>query len=177
MRKIRELLRLVVDQGLSRRRAAAAIGIPYTTAADCLTRAAAAGLGWPLPQELSDPELEARLYWRDAPPPASQRPQPDWNEIHRELRRKGVTLQLLWIEFTESHPDGYRYTQFVRHYRQWESRLDVVMRQEHRAGEKVFLDFARGSAAGKWCRGREACERWHSHAARAGGPCYYKPGG
>jgi transposase len=142
MRKIRELLRLVIGQGLSRRRAAAAIGIPYTTAADCLTRAAAAGLDWPLPQELSDAELEARLYRRDAPPPASQRPQPDWNEIHRELRRKGVTLQLLWIEFTESHPDGYRYTQFVRHYRQGESRLDVVMRQEHRAGEKVFLDFA-----------------------------------
>jgi transposase len=88
MRKIRELLRLVVGQGLSRRRAAAAIGIPYTTAADCLTRAAAAGLGWPLPRELSDPELEARLYRRDAPPPASQRPQPDWNEIHHELRRK-----------------------------------------------------------------------------------------
>jgi len=142
MRKIRELLRLVVGQGLSRRRAAAAIGIPYTTAADCLTKAAAAGLGWPLPQELSDLELEARLYRRDALPPASQRPQPDWNEIHRELRRKGMTLQLLWIEFTESHPGGYRYTQFVRHYRQWESRLDVVMRQEHRAGEKVFLDFA-----------------------------------
>ena len=62
MRKIRELLRRAVDQGLSRRRAAVAIGIPYTTAADCLTRAAAADLGWPLPQELSNPELEARLY-------------------------------------------------------------------------------------------------------------------
>ena len=142
MRTIRELLRLVLGQGLSRRRAAAATGVPYTTVADCLSRAAASGLGWPLPGDLDDRELETRLYRKDAPLARDQRPQPNWNEIHRELRRKGVTLQLLWMEFKESHPDGYQYTQFVHHYRQWAGRVDVVMRQEHRAGEKVFLDFA-----------------------------------
>jgi transposase len=124
MRKIRELLRLAVGQGLSRR------------------RAAAAGLGWPLPEEVEDHELETRLYRRPAPPQASRRPQPDWAEVHRELRRKGVTLQLLWMEFKQNHPEGYQYTQFVHHYRQWAGRLDVVMSQVHRAGETVFLDFA-----------------------------------
>ena len=142
MRKIREVLRLVLGQGLSRRQAGAALGIPYTTVADCLSKAVAAGLGWPLPQDLDDRELEARLYRKDAPLPMQQRPQPNWNEIHQELRRKGVTLQLLWMEYKANHPDGYQYTQFVRHYRRWAGRLDVVMRQDHRAGEKVFLDFA-----------------------------------
>ena len=67
---------------------------------------------------------------------------PDWPTVHRELRRKGVTLQLLHLEYKEQHPDGYQYTQFCRHYRAWQGRLDLVMRQEHRAGEKLFVDFA-----------------------------------
>lgn len=142
MRKIRELLRLTAEQGLSRRRAAEATGVPYTTAADCLARARAAGLGWPLPEGMDDRELEAQLYRVAVPPPVSQRPEPDWAETHRELRRKGTTLQLLWMEYKARHPQGWQYTQFVHHYRQWAGRLEVVMRQEHRAGEKVFLDFA-----------------------------------
>ena len=89
MRKIRELPRLALGQGLSRRRAAAATGIPYTTVVDCLVRAAASGLGWPLPEDVDDRELETRLYRTDAPPAGHLRPQPNWNEIHRELRRKG----------------------------------------------------------------------------------------
>jgi len=141
MRKIREVLRLVLGEGLSRHRAAAATGVPYTTVADCLSRAARAGLEWPLPEGMDDGELEARLYRRAAVPPASQRPQPDWAQVHRELRRKGVTLQLLWVEFKQRCPEGHQYTQFVQHYRQWAGRLDVVLRQDHRAGEKLFLDF------------------------------------
>jgi transposase len=141
MRKIREVLRLVIGEGLSRRQAAAATGSPYSTIADHLARAERAGLGWPLPEGMDDGELEARLFARAEAPPSSSRPLPDWAEVHRELRRKGVTLQLLWMEYRERHPDGYGYTQFCRHYRTWQGRLDLVMRQEHRAGEKLFVDF------------------------------------
>jgi transposase len=90
---------------------------------------------------MDDRELEARLYRRVAVLPAHQRPQRDWAQVHRELRRKGVTLQLLWVEFKERCPEGHQYTRFVQHYRQWAGRLDVVLRQDHRAGEKLFLDF------------------------------------
>jgi transposase len=95
----------------------------------------------PFPEGMDDRDLEARLY-RKALPPAAQRPQPDWAEVHRELRRKGVTLQLLWMEFKQRCPEGHQYNQFVQHYRQWAGRLDVVRRQDHRAGEKLFLDFS-----------------------------------
>ena len=142
MRKIREILRLVIGEGLSRRQAAAATGSPYSTIADHLGRAARAGLGWPLPEGMDDAELEARLFARAEPPLTSGRPVPDWTLVHRELRRKGVTLQLLWLEYKEREPGGYQYTQFCRLYRVWQGRLDLVMRQEHRAGEKLFVDFA-----------------------------------
>ena len=91
---------------------------------------------------MDDAALETRLFAKAEAPPAASRPLPDWPEVHRELRRKGVTLQLLWMEYRERHPDGYGYTQFCRHYRTWQGRLDLVMRQEHRAGEKLFVDFA-----------------------------------
>ena len=142
MRKIREILRLVIGEGLSRRQVAAATGSPYSTIADHLSRAQRAGLSWPLPEGMDDAELEARLFAKAEAPPAASRPLPDWAEVHRELRRKGVTLQLLWMEYRERHRDGYGYTQFCRHYRTWQGRLDLVMRQEHRAGEKLFVDFA-----------------------------------
>src|SRR6266545_2319503 len=105
MRKIRELLRLHFSEGLSRRKVGAAIGLPYTTVADHLVRAQAAGLGWPLPAEMDDAELEARLFVTTQQPLAS-RGLPDFASVHTELRRKGVTLQLLWIEYRERHPTG-----------------------------------------------------------------------
>ncbi len=142
MRKIREILRLALGEGLSRRTTAAATGLPYTTVSDHLGRAAAAGLGWPLPDDMDDAQLEARLFARAEPPPSASRPLPDWPTVHRELRRKGVTLQLLHMEYKEREPSGYQYTQFCRHYHAWARHLDLVMRQEHRAGEKLFVDFA-----------------------------------
>ena len=142
MRKIREILRLALGEGLSRRATGAATGLPYTTVSDHLVRAVKAGLGWPLPDGMDDAQLEARLFAKAEPPPSASRPLPDWPTVHRELRRKGVTLQLLHMEYKERHPDGYQYTQFCRHYRAWQRHLDVVMRQEHRAGEKLFVDFA-----------------------------------
>ncbi len=141
MRKIREVLRLSLADGLSRRQIGLATGLPYTTVADHLARARAAGLGWPLPDDLDDAALEARLFSSAALPPGPVRPLPDWADVHRELRRKGVTLQLLWFEYKERHPDGYQYTQFVERYRRWARQLDVVMRHEHRAGEKLFVDY------------------------------------
>ncbi len=141
MRKIREVLRLSLADGLSRRQVGVATGLPYTTVADHLARARAAGLDWPLPDDLDDAALEARLFSSAALPPGPARPLPDWADVHRELRRKGVTLQLLWFEYKERHPDGYQYTQFVERYRRWARQLDVVMRHEHRAGEKLFVDY------------------------------------
>jgi transposase len=141
MRKIRDVLRLNLGEGLSRRTVGAAVGLPYTTVADYLVRARAAGLTWPLPEAMDDADLEARLF-PAAPRAAVARPPPDFGAVHTELRRKGVTLELLWVEYRERHPDGYGYSQFCNLYRQWQRRVDVVMRQEHRAGEKLFVDFA-----------------------------------
>lgn len=143
MRKIREALRLCLAEGLSPRQTGIATGLPRTTVRRYLERAAEVGLSWPLPPEMDDRELEARLYGRAAPAPAVlTRPVPDWALVHRELRRKSVTLQLLWTEYRERCPDGFGYTWFTEQYRAFAGRLDVVLRQDHRAGEKLFLDFA-----------------------------------
>ena len=143
MRKIKEVLRLHLGEGLSRRQVSRATGLPYTTIVDHLARARRAGLGWPLPEDMDDAALEARLFTRTAIPAAAARPLPDWAELDRELRaKKNVTLALLHLEYKERHPEGYQYTQFCRHYHAWRGKLDVVMRQEHRAGEKCFVDWA-----------------------------------
>ena len=128
MRKIREALRLCLDEGLSPRQTGIAVGLPRTTVRRYLERAAAVGLGWPLPPELDDRELEERLFGRAAPPPTDQRPIPDWALVHRELRRKSVTLALLWAEYRAGCPDGFGYTWFTEHYRAWAGELDVVLR-------------------------------------------------
>jgi len=141
MRKIREVLRLTLAEGLSRRQVGTALHLPPTTVADYVARARRAGLGWPLPDGMDDGALETRLFASAALPPSHARPLPDWAVVHRELRRKGVTLQLLQLEYKADAPDGYQYSQFCRHYRLWQRGLDLVMRQEHRAGEKLFLDF------------------------------------
>jgi transposase len=141
MRKIRDVLRLSAG-GMSKRKIAASLGISPTAAGDCLRRARAAGVGWPLPEDVSDEALEAHLY----PPPPSvakeQRPHPDWPTIHRELKRPGVTLQLLWGEHRAVHPDGFGYSRFCELYRAWEGRLSPTMRQTHVAGERMFVDYA-----------------------------------
>ena len=140
MRKIRDVLRLSFGEGLSLRVVASSLGLPHTTVADHVRRAKTAGLGWPLPDGLDDEALEGRLFARDAPPETA-RPEPDWELLHRELRRPHVTLMLLWHEYREACPDGYSYSQFCERYRRWQRRIDVVMRQEHKAGHKLFVDF------------------------------------
>ena len=121
MRKIREILRLRHEQGLSHEAVAQACAVGVGTVNRYLRRAAERGLGWPLPAELDDTTLEARLFPRAAP--AAGRARPDCAYIHRELKRDGVTLQLLWEEYTQVHPSGYRRTQFFEIYRQWARRL------------------------------------------------------
>ncbi|MBU0755326.1 MAG: IS21 family transposase [Planctomycetes bacterium] len=142
MRKIRETLRLSWAQGFSQRKVSRSISVSQSTVAECLLRARAAGLSWPLDPALDDAALEVKLY-----PPAStaskSRALPGFKHIHRELRRKGVTLMLLWQEYKQDHPDdGYHYSQFCELYRKYKGQLNVVMRQEHRAGEKMFIDFS-----------------------------------
>ena len=142
MRKIRELLRLKYELGRSHREIAASLGIANSTVSDYVRRASAAGYSWPLPEGLDDAALETALF---PPPPSSRvrRPEPDWGQVHRELQRhKGVTLQLLWLEYREVHPSGYQYSWFCERYKAWRGRLDVVLRQVYRAGEKAFVDYA-----------------------------------
>jgi transposase len=142
VRKIREILRLRCDSGLSARQISKSCGLARSTVADYLRRARECGLAWPLPDGLDDAELERRLF---PPLPAaadSPRPEPNWRVIHKELRRKGVTLSLLWQEYRAVYTDGYQYSWFCEHYRRWAGKVDLVMRQEHRAGEKLFVDYA-----------------------------------
>ena len=142
MRKIREVLRLKWGNGMSNRRIAASSGIGRPTVSEYLRRAEEAGLSWPLPDDLDDARLE-RLLFPPAPDlPAQERGIPDWAHIHGELKHKGVTLFLLWQEYRANHPDGYQYSWFCEHYRAWQGKLDMVMRQDHRAGEKLFVDYA-----------------------------------
>ena len=142
MRKLRDVLRLKFDGGQTNRRIARSCHISRPAVADYLLRFDKAGLIWPAAAVLDDATLEHKLF-----PPASavstpQRPVPDWGEVHRELRRKGVTLTLLWHEYKEIHPEGFQYSWFCDQYRAWTGKLDVVMRQEHRGGEKLFVDYA-----------------------------------
>lgn len=141
MRKIHTVLRLFFAAGLGIRAISRSINASPSTVGDYIRRAQVAGLGWPLPEGMDERALEAKLF----PPPKpthTPRPLPDWAKIHRELRRKGVTLALLWHEYKAEHPDGVQYSWFCDRYRAWAQHLDVVMRQEHRAGEKLFVDYA-----------------------------------
>jgi transposase len=140
MRKIREILRLYHEHGLSRRRIAASIGVSRTAVAECLRRAAAGGLGWPLPAELDEAALQARLYPVPARPAAY--PLPDFAQVHAELARKGVTRWLLWQEYKAGHPEGLQYTAFCGHYRLWLADQDIVLRRPHAPGEKLYVDYA-----------------------------------
>lgn len=142
MRKIREVLRLKWGNGLSERRIARSCGISRSTVREYLVRAEQAGLSWPLDEGLDDGVLERMLFPSVACPGELRRGMPPMEEIHRELRRKGVTLQLLWYEYKEANPEGYQYSQFCELYGRWAKKLRVCLRQQHRGGEKLFVDWA-----------------------------------
>jgi transposase len=140
MRNIRDVLRLTAA-GMSSRKIAASLSIGASTVVECLQRARRAGLTWPLPDGLDDVALERRLYPPSAPT-KEQRPLPNWAVIQRELKRPGVTLELLWQEYRQEHPGGYGYSRFCDLHRAWEKRVSPTMRQTHVAGERMFVDYA-----------------------------------
>lgn len=142
MRKIRDILRLAWSCNQSRQTIATSCGIGKTTVTDTLYRASAAKLSWPLPFELDDEGLETLLY--PIKPTSSLRKfiQPDWHALNSEfVAHKNLTLMLLWQEYKEGDPSGYQYSQFCELFRKWKKKLDLSMRQEHRAGEKLFVDY------------------------------------
>lgn len=141
MRKLREILRQKWPLARSHREVAASLQVSVGVVTSVLRRATHAGLDWGQVQALADDVLEARLYGV-ADPGGRGRPRPDCAWIHTERKRPGVTLELLHLEYLERHPDGYRYTRFCDYYRQWLGRHRLSMRQAHRAGEKVFVDYA-----------------------------------
>jgi transposase len=141
MRKIREVLRLKHACGLSDRQIALATGLSRSTIKAHLKRADSCGIAWPLPPEIEDGALERRLFPTIEVARDVARPLPEWSEVQRELKRRGVTLQLLWEEYRAHHHDGYGYSRFCDLYRAWLKTVSPTMRQSHAAGEKLFVDW------------------------------------
>ena len=146
MRHIKEILRLRHQHLLSVREIGRSCGLPSSTVSDYLRRTEQAGLKWPLPEELSDEQMQ-RLLLKENEQAASAasgaaRPLPDWAHVHKELGRRSVTLRLLWDEYRQQFPNGYGYTQFCEYYHRWAETLDPVMRHVHVPGEKMFVDWA-----------------------------------
>jgi transposase len=142
MRQVREVIRLK-SAGVPVREIARRVGVAPSTVRLTLERLAAAGLSHPLPADMTDAVLEAGLFGPAGLAPGQRRrAEPDWATIHRELKRKHVTLSILWDEYIAEHPAGYRYSRFCELYRSWEGRLSVTMRQAHAGGDKLFVDYA-----------------------------------
>src|ERR1700728_2238027 len=142
MRQLRHLLRLHHD-GVSAREIGRRLGVARSTIQDNLKRAAAAGLAWPLADDVTDEAVEARLFGRARVTQGHRRGvEPDWAALARELKRPGVTMSILWEEYREVHPEGYGYSRFCDLLRGFERRLTPVMRQHHVAGEKAFVDYS-----------------------------------
>jgi transposase len=140
MQQIEDVLRLHHEAKLAYSQIALACGLSKGVVSKYLSLAKARGIGWPLPQDMDEAQLESRLLG------GTERPrrfvEPDFPAIHQELKRKGVTLQLLWSEYSAAQGDGaYRYSQFCFHYQRWRKRQKRSMRQLHRAGEKLFIDY------------------------------------
>lgn len=142
MRKFKEVLRLKFEQNLSNRQIAKSCSISHVTVGKYLNLAQKAALSWPLPENLDDAEIEKLLVEHIPRRPSQKPPMPPMDYLYQELKRKHVTLQLLWYEYKQDNPDGYQYSYFCELYNQWVKKLDVSLRQEHRAGEKLFIDYA-----------------------------------
>ena len=144
MRKLKEVLRLRYELGLGQHQIARSCSIAQGTVSEYLRRAREAGISWPLPEGWNDRQLEAALFGgtpRHAYP--THKPQPDFAQLHEELpRHPHLTLQLAGEEYRQAHPDGYAYSRFCELYQRWREQLDVVLRQDHVAGEKLFVDYA-----------------------------------
>ena len=142
MRKIKEVLRLKWQNGCSDAQIAGSCNIARSTVREYLRRAQQVGLRWPVETDLDNRHLENLLFPVREAGICAERRMPSMEYLFRELKRKRVTLQLLWYEYKQVNPEGYQYSQFCHLYRQWVKKLDVTLRQEHRAGEKLFIDYA-----------------------------------
>ena len=142
MRSIREVLRLKWQCGLSNRDIAASCHIGPTGVHDYVQRAVQAGLSWPLPDTLQDAQLEALLFPSGRQAATGQQSPPDWPEVHKQLKRRGVTLQLLRQEYRRVHPDGYSRSRYCELYTAWRRTAEPAMHQEHKAGDKLFVDYS-----------------------------------
>jgi transposase len=142
MRKVREVLRLKYACRASARVIAQSVGIGRSAVAEYIRRAAVIGITWPISAELDDAALERKLFAPTGYNPPRSKPLPDFGHVHAELRRRGVTLALLWEEYRGAHPDGYGYSRFCDLYGEWRRGVTATMRQTHAAGDKLFVDFA-----------------------------------
>ena len=141
MRNIKEILRLKHESRLGNHKIGRALGVSASTVWDALERFRVSGLPWPLPAGMSESALERRLY-RTPDAPAKPERLPDWQMVQTELRRPHVTLRLLWEEYKLANPDGFQYSWFCEQFRAWQGKVDLIMRQEHKLGEKLFVDWA-----------------------------------
>ena len=142
MRQAREIIRLK-STSISAHEISRRLGAPRSTVREALKRAESAGLSWPLPEGMTDDALEAALYANRRGKRGHRRvEEPDWAGVHRELKRKHVTLVILWDEYIAANPGGYSYSRFCELYRAFEKTLPVTMRQTHAAGERLFVDYA-----------------------------------
>jgi len=140
MRKAKEILRLHFDLGLDKRQIARSLNISHSTVGEYVKRAAAANLSWPPGEKMDDTALTQLLFGKQKQ--LHRKAPPDVEYMRRELTKKGVTLMLLWEEYLQAYPDGYRYTQFCEYFRRYKRDLDVSLRMSHKAGEKMFVDYA-----------------------------------
>ncbi len=141
MRKIKEVLRLYFELRLGKKKIARACSASPSTVKDYIHRFEKAGLIWPVPDEMDDSALY-RILFPSEGKRSSRSAAPEFGKMHEELKKKGVTLMLLWQEYKEKFPEGYQYSQYCELYRKWAKKLDLSLRQEYRAGEKMFVDFA-----------------------------------
>lgn len=142
MRKIREIIRLKYEAGLSARAIARACNISNSTVGEYLRRAKSAGIDWPLPP-ITEDELYQKLFPERVGSLEKSKPLPNWEEVRKELRQKGVTLRLLWTEYKEKYPDGYQYSQYCEYYQRWKkSHTEPSIRHEHIGGEQMQVDYA-----------------------------------
>ena len=142
VRKIKEILRLKWESGLSNRAIGRSCKLSCSTVSEYVQRAKRAGLSWPLPEGIGEEELYGKLFPERRKTGEEQKPMPDWKQVHGEMKKRGVTLKLLWMEYRESHTDGYQYTQYCAYYRRWKQQLNPSMRLVHKGGEELEVDYA-----------------------------------
>jgi len=142
MRKFREVIRLKYDSDLSNRQIAKSCSVSHVTVGKYFDMAQKAGLSWPLPENIDDAVLEKQLFTPVKRTSLQKPAMPPMEYLYKELKRKHVTLQLLWYEYKQNHPDGYQYSYFCECFNRWVKQLDVSLKQEHLAGEKLFIDYA-----------------------------------